>query len=405
MLTRHLAAPLALLAAAAGLQAQVCNQPKILWMGNSLGYGIASFIEDLAEHQGLPTTAISDQLQGGQWLRNLAPDTTLLNSYINSGAPGESWDYAIIQGYSTEPTVTRGDPQRFANNALTIAQAVRAHSPHAVILLYQTYAYGPGHSYYPTWYPSPADMQADVRAGYELAYNTIEAALGPGSVRIMPVGDAYEAAGFDPSLYQQDQIHGDWTGRILSSLAMYRTMYRAEIGSIPVQISNLSSDFERRVDSFGVDQSMYVGYRNIADSVGYPYYGSAFDVIAAARVNGSHWTSRAVQEVAPGDTFEMWFQSPQGTYASSFGVLLLAPFDTGIPLPSIGIAELHLPPGPATTVQALAPLTAGGAYWNLTIPSWFQTGVSFMVQYANFDPAPCSGNSFTTGDAIEGQIK
>ena len=394
-----------LFALATGLQAQVCQQPKILWMGNSLGWGIYPHVEDLAEHQGLPTPTISDQITGGQWLRDLAPDTALLNSYVNSITPGDFWDYAIIQGYSTEPTVTRGDPQQFAANVLTIAQAVRAHSPNAVILLYQTYAYGAGHSYYPTWYADPAEMQADVRAGYELAFDTLEAALGPGSVRIMPVGDAYEAAGFDPVLYRPDQIHGDGIGRIFMSMVMYRTMYRAQIGRIPMQVSSQGSAFERRLAALGLTQADYEGYAAIADSVGHPYYGSAFDLVAAGRVNGSQWSSRAVQEVAPGDTFEAWFQSPQGAYASSFSAVLLAPFNTGASLPSIGIPELHVPLGVDTLVFAVASPGVGGSQWSLGIPASFPTGVSFLMQYANFDPAPCSGNSFTTGDGIEGQIR
>ena len=59
-----------------------------------------------------------------------------------------------MQGFLSEAT-RLGNPLGFRVNAVGIVDSVRAHSPDALAVLFQTWAYGSGHGAYPRSFADP----------------------------------------------------------------------------------------------------------------------------------------------------------------------------------------------------------------------------------------------------------
>ena len=129
-----------------------------------------------------------------------------------------------MQEYSTKPTHI-GDPNGFRADALTFLGLVRGQSPGVRGVLFETWARGPGHSYYPGTFPGgPAQMQQELRDNYELARQDLVAAYGADSAVVAHVGDAWEATGWD-DLHATDIYHANTRGTYLTGLVIFGTVY------------------------------------------------------------------------------------------------------------------------------------------------------------------------------------
>ena len=148
---------------------------------------------------------------------------------------GATWDHVVMQGFSTGATSTQGDQDQFAADAQALFQAVEGTDNGAGVtgVLFETWARHPDNgTFYPDPYPSAAAMQAEVRAGYELARAAIDDPEGTGSARVAPVGDAFEGLGFGRDLYDSDLYHASTDGSLLASLVLYRTIYAEDVSDI-----------------------------------------------------------------------------------------------------------------------------------------------------------------------------
>lgn len=202
------------------------DEPKsLLFYGNSFsgsGGGVHTLVRDIATAAGHATPHVYGRIVGGQTLEWHEATGT---SYITTGIPaGDHWDAVIMQEYSTRPTdnVNFGNVPAFLAAAEGLYQAVLDHSPDAQAVLFETWARAPGHSYYPGEWPDPATMQSELRHYYGVAddqLNTI------GTSEVASVGDAFELAGFDTSLYGGDLYHASNRGALLISLVLYGTIY------------------------------------------------------------------------------------------------------------------------------------------------------------------------------------
>lgn len=225
-----LALSLALLLAAA--PATRPAEPKaILFFGNSFTIGardentVPMLVARLAEADGHPRPAIEQALSPGKTL-----EWHLANHADRIGVPEDveidHWDAVVLQELSIRPTEI-GDPARFQADASALVEKVRAHSPNAVPVLFETWARGPGNEdFYPDRFPEPAEMQAQLRANYEAAAESIDGA------RLARVGDNFEAAEFDRSLYAQDIYHASHRGTLLVAMTIYATIYDEDVGDI-----------------------------------------------------------------------------------------------------------------------------------------------------------------------------
>lgn len=211
---------LAVLASAASAE-----HKNLLFYGNSFtgsGGGVHLLVRDIATLAGHETPHVYGRVVGGQTLEyHLATGT----SVITSGIPqGQQWDAVVLQEYSTRPTThpSDGDVPAFLSSAQGLYQAVLDHSAGAQAVLFETWARAPGHSVYPGIWDEPAEMQSELRTNYALA----QAQLNPmGFAEVASVGDAFEAGGFDVSLYGGDLYHASNTGAMVAALVLYGTIY------------------------------------------------------------------------------------------------------------------------------------------------------------------------------------
>ncbi|MGE9267384.1 MAG: DUF4886 domain-containing protein [Verrucomicrobiales bacterium] len=235
---------------------------NLLFFGNSftIQNNVSGKVGLLAEAEGKTAPLIVADLAGGEDLAyhlgeiNDRPNNNLTHSSLAGG----NWDFVIIQGYSTEATSALGDPTAFRANARAIQEAVLNHSPAATVILFETWAREAGHAYYPGSFSNPATMQAEIRQNYGLAAQDL---TPHGLVGVAPVGDAFELANFDSSLYASDRYHASPSGSLLASLVLYRTIYGEDVSDI--SYTNVSS-------WAGVNSATWSELVNLADTVPIP---------------------------------------------------------------------------------------------------------------------------------------
>ncbi|MCA9244308.1 MAG: hypothetical protein KDA32_10160, partial [Phycisphaerales bacterium] len=231
----------AMLAVAVSACGAFGEEPKnLLFYGNSFTIGIGSteaeafggvpeVVKQLAVAAGFPEPRVENAAVSGQSLAwHLANNAgSITNPADFQEAPDFQWDAVIMQEFSTEPTHI-GNPAQFRADALTMFNQVRSHSPAAQGVLFETWARGPGHSFYtgatPSFPGGPAQMQQEVRDNYELARQDLAAAHGPNNVVVARVGDAWESTGWD-NLHSTDIYHANTRGTYLTGLVIFGTVY------------------------------------------------------------------------------------------------------------------------------------------------------------------------------------
>lgn len=198
---------------------------NILFYGNSFtgsGGGVHLLVRNIATVAGHETPHVFGRVVGGQTLEYHYNNGT---SVITSGIPaGDEWDAVVLQEFSTRPTThpSNGNVPAFYQAAQDLYGAVLDHSPDAQAVLFETWARAPGNSVYPSIWSEPGDMQAELRMYYNGANDLLNAM---GTSEVARVGDAFEAADFDTSLYSGDLYHASNTGALLISLVLYGTIY------------------------------------------------------------------------------------------------------------------------------------------------------------------------------------
>lgn len=256
-------------------------EPKnILFYGNSFtgnAGGVHLMVRDIASAAGHETPHIYGRIVGGQTLEyHLATGT----SVITSGIPaGRTWDAVVLQEYSTRPTThpTDGNVPAFRAAAQGLYQAVLNHSPDAQAVLYETWARHPGHFFYPGIWATASDMQAELRANYNDASDLLNTI---GSSEVARVGDAFEAGGFDTSLYAGDLYHQNNRGALLAALVLYGTIYD--------DMTTSDIDLSPLMNSYGLDQDDFAFATNLADTVLVPAPGTACLLVGTAVLTTRH---------------------------------------------------------------------------------------------------------------------
>jgi hypothetical protein len=241
--------------------------PKnLLFYGNSFTLGVGSneaisfggvpeVVKQLAAAAGYPEPRVENAAVSGQSLAwHLANNTGPIS---NPGGfvemPDFQWDTVILQEYSTKPTHI-GDPPAFRADAASMFGLVRSHSLGADCTLFETWARGPGHSYYtgdpPTFPGGPAQMQQELHDNYGLALQDLLTAYGAGSTQVAWVGDAWEATGWD-NLHGGDIYHASTRGTYLTGLVIFGTVYgeRSTVG-LPKLFDSLSTQEATDLQAF-----------------------------------------------------------------------------------------------------------------------------------------------------------
>ncbi|QDV72003.1 hypothetical protein [Botrimarina mediterranea] len=233
-LRRALSPTLALAALVAAASSQAAEPINIIWYGNSFTNAtccggtasVPAIFNAVAVAAGQPAPNNVNRSSNGQSLQwHLTNNTAGINGGISAS---DDWDYVVLQDFSTMPTHI-GNLSQHLSSTLGMYNAVAARSPDVTPVLYETWARGPGHSFYTGGAPSfpggPAQMQQELRDGYLAAQANINASAGAGTALVAPVGDAFEEMGFPLSLYAGDIYHAQNRGSLLATLVLYGTIY------------------------------------------------------------------------------------------------------------------------------------------------------------------------------------
>ncbi len=213
--------------------------PKnVLFYGNSftLGFGstrsVNALFKDIAVAAGHEEPLVQSAAASGQdieWhvANNAAAIFTLL-------PPDRDWDAIVMQEHSTKLTrAYTGNPsfpdsiEESKTNVVALHNLAKSRSPEVTPVLYETWARGPGHEFYTApniLFADPAEMQAEVRAGYDQLKAALDEAAGGDTALIAPVGDAWEEVNYD-NLHANDNWHAGNRGTLLAALTIYGTVY------------------------------------------------------------------------------------------------------------------------------------------------------------------------------------
>ncbi len=228
-------AVLAVLVSAAAAPAAKLN---LLFYGNSFTLGSGStrsvdaLVKDIATAAGQTTPHVVSGAQSGWTLgQHLATNTGIITSAI---PVGQTWDFVILQDYSTRPTHI-GNLAAHRADFVSLYQAVAAHSPAAKVVGFETWARAPGHEFYegasPSFPGGPAQMQQELRDGYNLSTGDVNALAGAGTSLVAPVGDAWESTGWS-NLHSTDLYHANNRGTLLTALVIYGNIYQDDVSDI-----------------------------------------------------------------------------------------------------------------------------------------------------------------------------
>ena len=384
---------------------------NLLYYGNSYSQfngTVPGAVSDLALEAGLPKPNTVPKLVGGQ---NLAfhLNTPSQAEAITEALPlGEEWDFVVLQGLSTEATVSLGDPDAFRANAVAIVGNVRAHSPNARAVLYQTWARGSGHSFYLGGNPAfqnPLDMHQQIEAGYRGAEADIDAAYGAGTALRAAAGETAALVNWDASYYDPDLSHPAPSLTFAASKAIFSRIYATRACDLSPDFSGGSgaSPFVLRFVDYGLGSGDFRLLAGLADRVApvglRRFAGSGEDLLLWTGFDGEVFPC-PLTEYSRGRPLSVRVESPAGLYAGAPAMLFGQLFPTGTPpVPAPATAELFVDPQSA---QVLGSFNEVGAGQNVSLPAAPTLyGMSFLIQAQAFAPSGNTGNAFTTTDGHE----
>ncbi|MFT7465602.1 MAG: hypothetical protein ACI9EF_003971, partial [Pseudohongiellaceae bacterium] len=383
---------------------------NLLFYGNSYSIsnqGVPALAGFIAEAAGLPSPQVVARLVGGKDLQYHLTDPTQAAAIANGLAEGEEWDAVIMQGFSTEATDAIGDPAGFRADALAILTAVRTHSPGATAVMYQTWARGPGSSFYPNTWPGPLDMHGEVRSNYRLAVDDMNGAFGTGTAHLGAVGDGVALLAFDPSLYTPDWSHPTEPTTLLAAMTLYQAIWRQRACEVQPDFSG-TSNLVTRLTSLGLGQSDWDAMAGISERVADAelrhHPGSGEDLLLQTGVDGLPLAC-PVKTASLGAQLSVDLTSPNGLYGDAPALLLVDAFFTGMPPAALpGFPEIQFNPATFLIVANQAPLGAG---LTLDVPlTTSLLGVSLLLQGVSLSPSVETGHAqFSTTDGHEFQLQ
>jgi hypothetical protein len=208
----------------------------ILFYGNSFtnatccgsSVSVPTAIGAIAVAAGHPAPNMVNASMNGQSLQWHLTNPAQIQRITTGISASNKWENVVLQDFSTIPTHI-GDVSQHLSSTLGLYQAVAAHSPNVVPVLYETWARGYGNAFYagtsPAFPGGPAQMQQELRDGYQQSTANINATVGTIIAKLAPAGDAWELANFPANFYGDGDYHASNRGTFLNALILYGTIY------------------------------------------------------------------------------------------------------------------------------------------------------------------------------------
>jgi hypothetical protein len=232
----------------AALSSPGANADDVLFFGNSFTFGasvpglsahggVPKMVEEIARTKAHAMTAASLSAPGVDFGYHLTQPATA------AALASKTWTWVVLQDYSTQPT-RMGNVSKFMRDGVTFSNRIAQHSPHAGIILYETWARPPGYFYKTLGgrqFTGPADMMADLHSSYAALGNKL-AALNPDRpVRVALVGTAFarcHAEFPDIVLDATDHHHATQEGYYLAAMVIFEAIYHQSAMDAPVLFFN-----------------------------------------------------------------------------------------------------------------------------------------------------------------------
>lgn len=209
----------------------------VLFIGNSFTFGggdttvikdggVPKLVEAIAASKGKSASTLMVTTGGMDWGFHLKNPATAIA--LNR----KPWDAVVIQDYSTKPTHV-GNVDAFMKEGAEFEDRIVKASPHAWIVLYETWAYGAKNPIYartssPTKFTNPEQMTSEVQKNYAALQASLHAKNPDCQVLVAPVGDAFartRAEHPEINLYATDFKHANQNGSYLAALVIYATLF------------------------------------------------------------------------------------------------------------------------------------------------------------------------------------
>ncbi|MCB2222255.1 MAG: hypothetical protein KQI35_17865 [Bacteroidetes bacterium] len=200
---------------------------RILFIGNSFTADAPTIVDFFANDAGWPDPDIGARVEGGRELSYYRQDQACLD-LVDAG----NWDYVVMQEYSIKPTEI-GDPLEFKEDVTWFYDRIKATSPGAHIVLFETWAFQEDHGYYsPYAFEDPEDFLSQLHYHYfDCAENYVpnHATYVPSNdISVAPIGDIWQYHQTEENplyLYSVDNKHQNYTGRYLNALVLYSYIF------------------------------------------------------------------------------------------------------------------------------------------------------------------------------------
>ena len=235
---RH--APLILLVAVASLASLPARGDDVLFIGNSFTFGatapevqknggVPKLLAEIAVAKGRQVATSAVTAGGKDWAWHLAQPATEL------ALGSKPWTWVVLQDFSTRPTHL-GNVENFIRDGETFSERIAQTSPHAGIVLFETWARPPGVFYLLKPAFGPEQMMRELHESYGRLRDDLAAKYPGREARVAPVGTAFarDAANYSAiNLNAADKHHATAEGYYLAALVIYETIYRDSAKGAP----------------------------------------------------------------------------------------------------------------------------------------------------------------------------
>jgi hypothetical protein len=235
VIVNHMALRVAFLLLSLAVAMVSARADDVLFIGNSFTFGanrpvvvmnggVPKLFEEIARAKGKDVTTSAVTKGGEDWEYHLAQPQT------EAALQSKTWTWVVLQDLSTRPTHA-GDIAQFMRDGETFSDRIAAHSPHAGIVLYETWARPPGlfYSVKPGHdFSGPTQMMAELHENYGKLRNALASRNLAREARVALVGTAFARATAEYpeiNLNALDQHHASPEGYYLAALVFYETIY------------------------------------------------------------------------------------------------------------------------------------------------------------------------------------
>ena len=215
---------------------------NVLFIGNSFTFGasapvvrvnggVPKLFEAIAVAEGKSVTAYAVTAGGKDWSYHLAQPVTA------QALAARTYTWVVLQDYSSRPTHV-GDIPAFMRDGETFSDRIAAASPHAGIILYETWARppifytgGPGRDF-----SGPAQMLGELHDSYARLRDDLAKRDPDREARVALVGTAFALSNQKYpaiNLNASDNHHATAEGYYLAALVIYETIYHQSVKGAP----------------------------------------------------------------------------------------------------------------------------------------------------------------------------